>query len=403
MQKNRKQLTYFFVERRVIANFATEHQGYIMTKEEQKELDVSLWREWNRKASMVNCCKFCSSVVDDVTSRQLLRYVQGYDVPPEITGLIDRIVDGTYVPPNLDCTLNCVPQRHHLMYKIESLDHPSGRARYEFLVEYDRMEPTVGIYLGCKCITLGDADHRAMIDMYMQEWNSIRHHICTVLNNSFPTKEFRHRFRVTNNGENNTFWPSWIGLYDDEDMEFALAVLRIMRNAYRQYFNGTLTECGKLPPIPYRHVPASFTASAFDDLTESMGNAYGRDRSKAAKELFSKFVMNATELEIFMEDPSYDYALRYIGNPSMALNGSNIEFSTIMHLLTLEIGNRVGCGNHGKSLKTPWENIWKVFLDSKGVAFKGGTRTQWQNALSDTLSVCSKAVAVCLDRESQMS
>lgn len=26
------------------------------------------------------------------------------------------------------------------MYKIEPLDHPSGLARYEFLVEYDRCE-----------------------------------------------------------------------------------------------------------------------------------------------------------------------------------------------------------------------------------------------------------------------
>lgn len=374
-----------------------------MTDEEQKALNVSLWREWNRKASMVNCCKFCSSVVDDATARQFLRYVQDYEVPQQIIDLIDHIVRGEYVPPGLDCTLNGVPQKNHLMYKIESLDHPSGLARYEFLVEYDRMEPNVGIYLGCKCITLGEADHRAMIDLYMREWNQIRHHICTVLNNSFPTKEFRHRFRVTDNGENRTFWPSWIGLYDDEDMEFALTVLRIMRNAYRQYFNGTLTECGKLKPIPYRHVPASFTASAFEKLTESMGNAYGRDRSEAAAVLFRKFVMNATQLGMFMVDPSYDYALRYIGNQSMSLSGSNIEFSTMMHLLTLEIGKRVGCKGQGKSLKTPWENIWKVFLDSKGVAFKGGTRTQWQNALSDTLSACSEAVAVCLDRESQMS
>ena len=55
------------------------------------------------------------------------------------------------------------------MYKIESLDHPSGLARYEFLVEYDRYEPHVGIYFGCKCITLSDTDHRQMIEMYMQE------------------------------------------------------------------------------------------------------------------------------------------------------------------------------------------------------------------------------------------
>lgn len=192
-----------------------------MTQEEQKALNLSLWKEWTHKASAVCCCKFCSPVMDGATADQFLRYVQGFPVSAEITNLIDRIVDGNYVPPGLDCTLQGIPQKHHLMYKIEPLDHPSGRARYEFLVEYDRYEPHVGIYFGCKCITLGDTDHREMINMYMQEWNEIRPHICTVLNNSFPTKEFRHRFRVTNNGENHTFWPSWIGLYDDEDMDFA--------------------------------------------------------------------------------------------------------------------------------------------------------------------------------------
>lgn len=83
--------------------------------------------------------------MDGATTDQFLRYVQGLPVSAEITNLIDRIVDGNYVPPGLDCTLQGIPQKHHLMYKIEPLDHPSGRARYEFLVEYDRYEPHVGI------------------------------------------------------------------------------------------------------------------------------------------------------------------------------------------------------------------------------------------------------------------
>lgn len=107
--------------------------------------------------------------MDGDTSDQFMRYVQGFPVSGEILRLIDRIVEGEFVPPGLDCTLQGVPQRHHLMYKIESLDHPSGLARYEFLVEYDRYEPHVGIYFGCKCITLSDTDHRQMIEMYMQE------------------------------------------------------------------------------------------------------------------------------------------------------------------------------------------------------------------------------------------
>ncbi|MDE6144373.1 MAG: hypothetical protein K2F94_09910, partial [Muribaculaceae bacterium] len=48
-------------------------------------------------------------------------------------------------------------------------------------------------------------------------------------------------------------------------------------------------------------------------------------------------------------------------------------------------------------VKTPWGNIMKVFLDSDGVAYKSGTRTQWQNALCDTVSACRDLVTMCLD------
>ncbi len=41
-----------------------------MTQEEQKALDLSLWKEWTHKASTINCCKFCSAVVDDATAAE---------------------------------------------------------------------------------------------------------------------------------------------------------------------------------------------------------------------------------------------------------------------------------------------------------------------------------------------
>ncbi len=80
-----------------------------MTQEEQKALDLSLWKEWTHKASTINCCKFCSAVVDDATAAEFLRYVQGFTVSAEPMPLVDRIADGEYVPPGLDCTLQGKP------------------------------------------------------------------------------------------------------------------------------------------------------------------------------------------------------------------------------------------------------------------------------------------------------
>lgn len=366
-----------------------------MTEEELKELNVSLWREWTLKATEVNCCKLCGAVVDDYTAEQFLRHVQGLEVAPEVLAKIGSIAKGEYIPPGLDCTLRGIHQPNHLMYKIEPIAHPSGCALYEFLVEYDRMEPNVGIYLGCKCVTGGDTDHRDMISHYIEEWNALRSHVCTVLNNSFPEKEFRHRFRITNNGENGTFWPTWISLYDDEDMEFALTVLRIIRKAYEQYFSGTMKYCRPLPSVAYRRIQAAFTESAFKRLREQVCGLYGREHEDDAARLFDRFILVASDCGIFEPDLSYDLAWRYMGDRSRGLSGSNIEFSTLMHTLVREIGRRLGSGIG--DVKTPWGNIMKVFLDSDGVAYKSGTRTQWQNALCDTVSACRDLVTMCLD------
>lgn len=369
-----------------------------MTEEELNDLNVSLWKEWTLKATEVNCCKLCCAVVDDETAIQFLRYIQGFGVSDRIRRQIDSIARGELILPGLDCTLRGIRQKNHLMYKIEPLEHPTGNARYEFLVEYDRMEPNVGIYLGCKCVTAENADHREMIKVCVEEWKNIRDHICTVLNNSFPDKEFRHRFRITDNGQEKTFWPTWIGLYDDEDMEFALTVLRIFRKTYEQYFNGTLKECRHLKPIAYRHVAASFTESTFMELERTIAKAYGKVNGESAMGLFQRFILNASFKGIFSPDPSYDLAWRYMGDGNSGLTGSNIEFATLMRTLIIEIGARVGVKTEG--IKTPWNNIFKVFLDSEGVAYNSATRTQWQNALDDTVMACENAVRSCLDSES---
>ena len=370
-----------------------------MIDNQLEQLNESLWKEWILKATEVNCCKICGAVVDNDTARDLKLYVQGFEINDTSKSLIRNIASGKYTPPGLDCTLRGEKQPNHLMLKIEPLEHPSGNALYEFLIEYDRMDPNVGIYLGFKCLTDAKADHREMIKFYVEEWENLRNHVCTVLNNSFPGKDFRYRFRVTNNGENHTFWPMWISLYDDEDMDFALTVLRILRRTYQQFFSGTLKKCRPLPPVEYRHIPASFTESTYISLRETISGIYGKSYESEAGNLFDRFILTASGAGIFHLDPSYDLAWRYTGEPSLNLTGSNIEFSTIMHILPREIGRQLGLGDG--NVKTAWGEILKVFIDAEGVAFKPGTRSQWQNALDDTVAICTRVVRQCLSSDTR--
>lgn len=48
---------------------------------------------------------------------------------------------------------------NHLMYKIDTLYSQDGHRAFEFLIEYDVYEPSVGIYYGCKGLTLEGYNH----------------------------------------------------------------------------------------------------------------------------------------------------------------------------------------------------------------------------------------------------
>ncbi len=57
-------------------------------------------------------------------------------------------------------TLHHKDAPNHLMYKVDTLYSKDGHRAYEFLLEYDVYEPTVGIYYGCKGLTLPGFDTR---------------------------------------------------------------------------------------------------------------------------------------------------------------------------------------------------------------------------------------------------
>ncbi len=136
-----------------------------------------------------------------------------------------------------DSTLHGQPTPNHIMFKLDSIDVPGRKdMRYEFLIEYDIYEPHVGIYYGCKCITARGADHQNVIDQAERDFKAIRDTLIRVLNNVFSELDFSYRLRVTNNAENGTFWPFWIRLNEEEDIEqVGVKALKLIRHIYETY------------------------------------------------------------------------------------------------------------------------------------------------------------------------
>lgn len=145
-----------------------------------------------------------------------------------------------------DDTVNGIPHPEHIMYKLivnpqhsnnpiksqnayqlKPYDNPDTEIstdphrRYEFVIEFDKGTPGYGIYYGCRGLIRDAKNKEDSIEqakrMY-EEWASIEDTVTTVLNNTFPKKDFTKSYRHTNNDNNYTFWPFWIALGDNEDI-----------------------------------------------------------------------------------------------------------------------------------------------------------------------------------------
>ncbi len=150
------------------------------------------------------------------------------------------------------------PLDSHIMFKVNlgttkeensKLDVKDRIYKYEFLIEFDKKTPGYGIYYGCRAVadsTLSKKQFEEQIDLIAKEWEyEIKEDVQNVLNKVFTgSKKFHDStFRKTNNTNENTYWPFWITLYDEEDIiEVAARAIKLIANIYyrHQYKNSSL-------------------------------------------------------------------------------------------------------------------------------------------------------------------
>lgn len=146
----------------------------------------------------------------------------------------------------IDNSFNGVKANHHIMYKCivneksgETLLMTSdGCIGYEFLVEFDKLDPAYGIYYGCRG-HIKAGDQKSGIKRIEDDWENLKVEVTAVLNNTFVDKDFSKRFQPTNNANNKTYWPFWISLGADENViEVAARATKLICNIYKKYING---------------------------------------------------------------------------------------------------------------------------------------------------------------------
>lgn len=315
------------------------------------EVNEAYWRKYTEEASLF----YKSKMLELGTMEELRGSFHGIDAP------------------------------NHLMYKIDTLYSQDGHRAYEFLIEYDIFEPTVGIYYGCKGLTLGNNSHDKEIEFFNNEWNQIKGQVCTILNNTFPGKNFSKRVKCTDNANDNTYWPFWITLYEEEDIkEVGLRALTIIRNVYERLLKGESIESKDLPSTKYNPDITCFTQKAYNRLLQKFyiyrrsrnGKIINEEPTQRNIRLFETFMRNAEKRRLFYRDLSYEFAWQ-----SQFGNSDFIRLITAFFQYMVDQNMLLTKGGTGVA-NVPWQELSAVILAPDGIPFGESLKTQKKDALN---------------------
>ena len=234
-----------------------------------------------------------------------------------------------------------------------------GHRGYEFLVEYDKLDTPTGIYYGVKGLILkGDIDTE--IAKFDEEWNEIINEVLYVLNNTFPEKDYTHRFKPTNNANDNTYWPFWISLYEDEDIiNVAARATIIIRNIYQKYLNGSVFTKHEIEP---KHLVTK-TAFTIDAYTEFISSLKTNDNVKA----FKRFMEYLSANNLIERNETYERC--------WTVKMQNVDFA----FLWAAFCEYIGIKKKEDKAPVPWQNVIKIFVNKDGETYKDNLKRQYSD------------------------
>ena len=189
-------------------------------------------------------------------------------------------------------------------------------------------------------------------------WNEIINEVLYVLNNTFPEKDYTHRFKPTNNANDNTYWPFWISLYEDEDIiDVAARATIIIRNIYQKYLNGTVFTKHE---IEQKHLvtKTAFTIVAYTEFISSLKT---NENVKAFKRLM-EYLSENNQIE---RNESYERC--------WTVKMQNVDFA----FLWAAFCEYIGIKKVEDKAPVPWQNVIKIFVNKDGETYKDNLKRQY--------------------------
>lgn len=261
----------------------------------------------------------------------------------------------------------------YLMYKIGSMISDDKSRKYEFLIEYDTFNPSQGIYFGCKSVTLPGWNHKEVILKADRDWRDIKDLVARRLNNVFITKDFTLRFKVTDNAHNNTYWPFWISLHEDEDIwNFGVRALDVIRKSYK----GVSRDKWEFEFTPgkefydreeFDSTETAFTNRAFETLQTNVKRNVKQCLTKKLSgmeekywERFLYYLEQASRKGVLHRNEGYEKSWH------LDERFKDTDFTAFIKVLF----NQIGKDTEIVGFKIPWSNLIRIFMHYDETPYK---------------------------------
>jgi hypothetical protein len=251
-----------------------------------------------------------------------------------------------------DNTVHGTPEPNHIIYKLgPTLMSADGAHGYEFVVEYDRYQPNVGIYFGAKSLIFDTANAESQIEIVDREWEQIRQAVMLALSNIYPDGHFNQlqRYKLTDNANNFTYWPFWIVLHEQEPIEIAGHAVTVIRKLYEMLLAGNRPNCRLSQRTPQHRIEAAFTNAAHRRLINAI---IGKETTRATEitDAVNSFIRQLLDARIIVRSTIFEHAYCL----------KNIDMTDFAFLIVTFIESLSG----GNAKRTPWQCIVDLFLSA---------------------------------------
>lgn len=283
----------------------------------------------------------------------------------------------------------------YISHKVATLLSADGHRQYDFLIEYDIYNPSQGIYFGCKSTTLPNFDHKREIDNTLADWQQAQPYVTLRLNNVFIDKDFSFRYKATDNDTDQTFWPFWISLYEDESpKDVAVRALKIIAGVYDELISGRLSSlnvCQKTKSDSTT-VRTAFTRDAYDNfihkiekyICEVSPHNHMSTNAELGRRFMENFLANAESRRLIHRAPNYEFAWK------MDATLTDVDFKAMFKAIIKELQNYLGISG----MKTPWNDVIRLFMHSDERPYKLQVKTlSIQSDTADRISALVKTLS----------